>query len=122
MRRFQSVDSIRFLAVAALAGVAWAPLAAAQDVLVKQLDQSSGWTPSQYENAEPLELPLVTSTSEELLDRAAEEWWPFPDLQPLSDVQVAVEGEDVPEASAIPPIRTLGCFRSLRKTTGSGAI
>jgi V8-like Glu-specific endopeptidase len=50
--------------------------------------------PAQYQDAQPLNLPLATVTVEELLERQADGW-------PSSDVQVSAEGRDVPEAEAI---------------------
>jgi V8-like Glu-specific endopeptidase len=92
-RRFSLVDLLKVLGVALPAG-ALAPGAGAQDILVKRIDEAPDWTPAQYQDAQPLDLPLASAMAEELLERQA-------DGGPPSEVQVSAEGRDVPETQAI---------------------
>ncbi|MGH6904842.1 MAG: trypsin-like serine peptidase [Geminicoccaceae bacterium] len=93
VRRFSFLDLLKVLGVALPAG-ALASGAGAQDIVVKRIDEAPDWAPAQYQDAQPLDLPLATVTAQELLEREAEG-------SPSSDAQVSAEGRDVPEAKAI---------------------
>jgi V8-like Glu-specific endopeptidase len=103
----------------ALPAGALAPGAGAQDILVKRIDEAPDWATAQYQDAQPLDLPLATVTAQELLERQAD-WWPS------SDGQVSAECRDVPEAKAIAPDPDARLFPKLpeedRELGGPGGI
>jgi hypothetical protein len=75
------VDLFKIFGIVVFGGAALAPAAAAQDVLVKEIDETFDWIPGQFQNAAPMELPVATMTMEELLEWTADpEARLFPEL------------------------------------------